>query len=65
MSDQQNKQSPADFEEVNDELTRGLKLCHSLVDDYRSKLARRLNDNENGSAANDDEDVHNDESDRA
>lgn len=64
MSDQQNKQQNANLELVNDELTRGLKLCHSLIDDYRSKLASSLNDNEEVGAANDD-DVQNDQSDRA
>jgi len=29
---------------VNEALTRGLKLCHSLVDDYRLKLAANSND---------------------
>ena len=65
MSDQQNKQSSASFQEVNDELTRGLKLCHSLVADYRSKMSRRFNDNENNNAANDDNHVQKGESDRA
>ncbi|HWJ37855.1 MAG TPA: hypothetical protein VNR86_03725 [Sphingomicrobium sp.] len=55
MSDQQNNHKIANFEQVNDELTRGLKLCHSLIDDYRTKLASRLNDNEENGAANDDE----------
>lgn len=55
VSDQQNKHKSADFEQVNDELARGLKLCHSLIDDYRSKLASRLNDNEEKGAANDDD----------
>ena len=52
------------MEQVNDELSRGLKLCHSLIDDYRSKMGSRLNDNCMSGAANDD-DVANDESDRA
>ena len=55
MSDQQNNHKIANLEQVNDELTRGLKLCHSLIDDYRTKLASRLNDNEENGAANDDE----------
>lgn len=64
MSDQQNKQRSASLDEVNDDLTRGLKLCHSLIDDYRSKFASRLNDIGETGAANDD-DVETDESDRA
>lgn len=31
---------------MNEALTRGLKLCHSLVDDYRLKLAANSNDPE-------------------
>lgn len=36
---------------MNEELTRSLQLCHSIIDDYRSKLASNLNNLE---AANDD-----------
>jgi hypothetical protein len=61
----QNNQLPESLELVNDELTRGLKLCHSLVDDYRSKLTTRLNDNAMTSAANDDDLENSDQSDRA
>ena len=39
MSEQPDKQEIAEVDQVNDDLTRGLKLCHSLVDDYRMKLA--------------------------
>ena len=51
MQEQQDKQQTAKIEQVNDELTRGLKLCHSLIDDYRTKLATNLNEVE---PANDD-----------
>jgi hypothetical protein len=54
VSEHQEKQETAQIEQVNDELTRGLKLCHSLIDDYRSKLAVNLNDFEEYRAANDD-----------
>ena len=64
MFDQQNTQSTADLEQVNDELTRGLELCHSLINDYRSKLGTRLHDDDETGAANDD-DVGDDESDLA
>ena len=53
MTEEQDKQQTTKLEQVNDELTRSLMLCHSLVDDYRTKLAERLNETE---AANDDED---------
>ena len=52
MSEQQDKQDSDQLAEVNDELTRSLKLCHSLVDDYRIKLAANFNDCD---AANDGE----------
>lgn len=39
MSEQPDKQETAEFHQANHDLTRGLKLCHSLVDDYRMKLA--------------------------
>ncbi|HXS50019.1 MAG TPA: hypothetical protein VN713_07815 [Sphingomicrobium sp.] len=42
------------MEQVNTQLTRGLKLCHSLIDDYRSKLSGGLNDIYDFHAANDD-----------
>jgi hypothetical protein len=47
------KQQSAQLSEVNDELRRGLRLCHSLVDDYRLKLAANSN---NTDAANDERD---------
>lgn len=52
MSEQQDKRESAQLADVNDELMRSLKLCHSLVDDYRLKLAANSNDFE---AANDSE----------
>jgi hypothetical protein len=51
VPEQQDKQQIPEIEQVNDELTRGLELCHSLIDDYRTKLATNLNDVE---PANDD-----------
>lgn len=33
-----------EISEVNENLTRALKLCHSLVDDYRLKLAANSNE---------------------
>ncbi|MGE5563411.1 MAG: hypothetical protein ACM3ZV_08880 [Bacillota bacterium] len=52
MSEQQDKQQRAEIEQVNEELTRALRLCHSVVEDYRSKLAANLTQ----SPANDDQD---------
>lgn len=46
MSEHQDKQESAELDHVNEELTRSLKLCHSLVDDYRLKLAANSNDSE-------------------
>jgi len=39
VSEQQGKQESQEIEEVSGQLRRSLKLCHSLIDDYRSKLA--------------------------
>lgn len=64
MSDQKNNQASKNLEQVNDELTQGLKLCHSIIDDYRSKMTHRLTDDEKSDAANDDN-VERGESDRA
>ena len=44
MFEQQDRQETAQLEQVNQELTRSLKLCHSLLDDYRHKLAANSND---------------------
>lgn len=43
MSEQQDKKT-AQLDEVSDELTRGLLACHSIVDDYRMKLAAHSHD---------------------
>lgn len=43
MSEQQNNKS-ARLDDVSEELTRGLQACHSLVDDYRLKLAANSHD---------------------
>ncbi len=55
MSEHPDKQKAAEFDQANDDLTRGLKLCHSLVDDYRIKLAanpdiRPANDSDDDSS---------------
>ena len=42
MSEQDNGQDTIEVEEVSRELNRGLKLCHSMVDDYRLKFAADL-----------------------
>ena len=55
MAEQQDKKQTADVGQLNEELTRGLKLCHSLIDDYRSKLAVKLNNLGDFQPANDDE----------
>ena len=55
MAEQQDKQQTAEIEQVNHQLTRGLKLCHSLIDDYRTKLAFNLNNAGEFEPANDDE----------
>ena len=44
MSEQHDNKESAQLAEVSDELTRSLQLCHSLVDDYRLKLAANSND---------------------
>jgi len=54
VPDQRNEKPTESFEQVNDELTRGLQLCHSLIDDYRSKIGSRLSENEESGEASDD-----------
>lgn len=44
MSDQQDNQQSDHLDQVNVELTRSLRACHSIIDDYRSKFAANLND---------------------
>jgi len=44
VSEPQNQLETAELDQVNEALTRGLKLCHSVVDDYRLKLAANSND---------------------
>jgi hypothetical protein len=53
VSEQQDKQEIEDIALVNEELMRALRACHSIIDDYRSKLTLSLNEIE---PANDDED---------
>ena len=52
MSEQDDRQEAVEVEQVHRELTRGLKLCNSMVDDYRLKFAADLTPVE---PANDDE----------
>ena len=49
MSEQPDTQESVQFDQAHEKLTRGLRLCHSLVDDYRMKLAA----NTHADAAND------------
>lgn len=44
MSQQPDQEGSPEFAEVNENLTRALRLCHSLVDDYRLKLAANSNE---------------------
>jgi hypothetical protein len=39
VSEQPDKKDPVEIEQVNAELKRSLKLCHSVVDELRMKLA--------------------------
>jgi hypothetical protein len=54
VSEQQDQQEIAEMAQVNQELTRALRLCHSLVDDYRSKLTVGLKGSADFQPANDD-----------
>lgn len=49
MPRQEDKKPTEDLERMNEELTRSLKLCHSILDDYRSKLAANSNELESAS----------------
>lgn len=60
MSEQQDKRESVEVEQVNSQLRRGLKLCHSLIDDYRSKLSGGLSDIYDVHPANDDSAEEND-----
>lgn len=53
MSERPEEQQLQSIDEVNAELRRGLRLCHSVLDDFRLKLAANSND---ASPANDDDD---------
>jgi hypothetical protein len=44
VSHQHDDHGTDQVDQVNDALTRSLKACHSIIDDYRSKLAANLND---------------------
>jgi hypothetical protein len=52
VSEQDANKESAQLADVSDELRRSLRLCHSLVDDYRLKLAANSNERD---AANEDE----------
>lgn len=52
MSEQDDGQETVEVEQVSRELNRGLKLCHSMVDDYRLKFTANLHEHK---PANDDE----------
>jgi hypothetical protein len=54
VSEQDDGQEAVEVEQANRELSRGLKLCHSMVDDYRLKLATDLTPVE---PANDDDEA--------
>lgn len=54
VSEQDDGQDTVEVEQVHRELTRGLKLCHSMVDDYRLKFAADLSPAE---PANDDDEA--------
>jgi hypothetical protein len=42
VSEQDDRHQTVEVEQVHRELTRGLKLCHSMVDDYRLKFTADL-----------------------
>lgn len=52
MSEQEDGPETVEVEEVSRDLVRALKLCHSVVDDYRLKFAANLQVHQ---PANDDE----------
>ena len=54
MSEQDDRREAVEVEQIHRELTRGLKLCHSMVDDYRLKFTAELTPAE---PANDDDDA--------
>lgn len=51
MSEQQEKEESADIGQLSADLKRGLSLCHSVVDEFRLKLAANTNE---AQPANDD-----------
>lgn len=62
VSEQPDRQESEKIEQVNTELTRGLKLCHSLIDDYRTKLGANPAHSDDVLAANDDDSDEDDDS---
>jgi hypothetical protein len=54
VSEQDDRHQTVEVEQVHRELTRGLKLCHSLVDYYRLKFTAEHTPAE---PANDDDDA--------
>jgi hypothetical protein len=53
VSDQNDKHPIEEIASVSEELARALKLCHSIVDDYRSKLAANSNDPDSADSSED------------
>ena len=39
MSEHHDNEQAAQLERVNANLTRSFRLCHSMIDDYRARLA--------------------------
>jgi hypothetical protein len=58
MSEQQNAPEGGYLDRVNAELSSSLRRCHTILEDYREKLAANSNDPE---AANEDVDEDRDE----
>ena len=57
MSEQQDPKELPPLDEVSEDLDRGLRACHSIIDDYRHKLAASSHDlaaNDGGRTATDD-----------
>lgn len=46
MSEQPDDDHSLGMDEVNADLKRGLKMCHSVIDDFRLKLAANSNETE-------------------
>ena len=44
VSEQPDKEQTVEMDQLSAELKRGLSLCHSVVDEFRLKLAANSND---------------------